>query len=72
LQRAVVDFGAEQAFAQVPKRLQEHYGVSLPVSAVRQITLLHAQSMAPTLVGLEQDLGTEPGEAPRGFAASNV
>ena len=46
LQRAVVDFGADKAFHHVPKKLQEHYGVTIPVSAARQITLHHAERMA--------------------------
>ncbi len=47
LQRAVVDFGADKAFGQVPKKLQEHYGITIPVSIARQITLRHGDRMAP-------------------------
>lgn len=46
LQRTVVDFGADKAFSQVPKKLKEHYGVTIPVSAARQITLRHGGRMA--------------------------
>ncbi len=46
LQRAVVDFGADKAFSQAPKKLKEHYGVTIPVSAARQITLHHGERMA--------------------------
>ena len=46
LQRAVVDFGADKAFSHVPKKLKEHYGVTIPVSAARQITLRHGERMA--------------------------
>ena len=35
LQRAMTDFGADHAFGQVPKKLQEHYGIDMPVSTVR-------------------------------------
>ncbi len=47
LQRAVVDFGADKAFGQAPKKLQEHYGITIPVSVARQITLRHGERMAP-------------------------
>ncbi len=59
LQRAVVDFGADKAFSQVPKKLQEHYGITLPVSAARQITLHHAERMAPS--DLEPEWPQQPG-----------
>lgn len=42
LQRAITDFGADHAFAEVPKKLQEHYGIGTPVSTARKITELHA------------------------------
>jgi hypothetical protein len=42
LERAVCDFGAEHSFAQAAQRLQEHYGVCLDASRVREITLRHA------------------------------
>lgn len=45
LQRRIVDFGAEVAFAQVPARLQEHYGIEVPSSAVRAITEGHAERL---------------------------
>jgi hypothetical protein len=38
LQRAITDFGADPGFGQVPKKLQEHYGITIPVSTVRKIT----------------------------------
>jgi hypothetical protein len=48
LQRRMTDFGADLAFGQVPAKLQEHYGIEVPVSAVRTITeeqahYIHAQ-----------------------------
>lgn len=43
LQRAVVDFGADPAFGQVPDKLKEHYGITLPASTVRHITERHGQ-----------------------------
>jgi len=45
LQRAITDFGADHAFGQVPKKLQEHYGIEIPVSTSRNITEYHAQQM---------------------------
>jgi len=34
----MTDFGADHGFGQVPKKLQEHYGITIPVSTVRKIT----------------------------------
>jgi len=45
LQRAVVDFGADHAFGRVPEKLQEHYGINLPVSTIRKLTEHHANRM---------------------------
>jgi hypothetical protein len=45
LQRIITDFGADHAFGQVPKKLQEHYGIDMPISTVRNTTLFHAQQM---------------------------
>lgn len=45
LQRAITDFGAEQAFAQVSWKLQEHYGISIPTSSARIITQHHAHEI---------------------------
>jgi hypothetical protein len=43
LQRALVDFGAENSFAKSVARLQEHYGISVPASSVRKETLAHGR-----------------------------
>jgi hypothetical protein len=45
LQRAVTDFGADQAFAQVMDKLVEHYGIVLGESTIRRITEGHAQKI---------------------------
>ena len=45
LQRAMTDFGADHAFGQVPKKLQEHYGIEMPVSTIRKTTEFHAEQM---------------------------
>ena len=44
-QRRITDFGADGAFAGVVEKLQEHYGLEVPVSAVRRITERHAQAL---------------------------
>jgi hypothetical protein len=45
LQRAICDFGADHSFHQVNHKLQEHYGITIPSSAPRQITEYHANHM---------------------------
>jgi hypothetical protein len=45
LQRVMTDFGADHAFGQVPKKLQEHYGIGMPVSTVAKVTGHHGQKM---------------------------
>lgn len=45
LQRTITDFGADHAFGQVPTKLQEHYGLQMPVSTIRKITESHSQQM---------------------------
>lgn len=45
LQRAMTDFGADHGFGQVPKKLQEHYGITMAVSTVRKITEGHGAQM---------------------------
>lgn len=46
LQRALTDFGADDAFAAAAVKVQEHYGVSVPVERVRTVTLRHARVLA--------------------------
>lgn len=45
LHRAMTDFGADHAFGQVPKKLQEHYGITIGASTVRKITEGHGSRM---------------------------
>src|SRR6266699_4135415 len=45
LQRALTDCGAEKAFARAAVRVKEHYGMEVPVSAVREITEEHGAQM---------------------------
>jgi hypothetical protein len=46
VQRALTDFGADDAFAQAAAKFSEHYGVDVSVHRVRTITLGHAAQMA--------------------------
>jgi hypothetical protein len=45
LQRAMTDFGADEAFAGAATKLKEHYGIEVPVSAVRGFTEAHGEAM---------------------------
>jgi hypothetical protein len=45
LQAALTDFGAELAFAQASARLQQHYGIDVPPTAVRRISLHHGRQL---------------------------
>ncbi len=45
LQAAMTDFGAEVSFAQASARLQQHYGIAVPPSAVRLRTLHHGATL---------------------------
>src|SRR5882672_8748077 len=44
LQRAMVDFGSDESFLDATKKVREHYGVEVPLSAARQQTLTHAKA----------------------------
>jgi len=37
----MVDFGADDPFVQASKKLKEHYGIDVPVSAIRDATEKH-------------------------------
>ena len=39
----MTDFGADEAFAGAATKLKEHYGIEVPVSAVRGFTEAHAR-----------------------------
>lgn len=45
LQRVITDFGADHAFGHVPKKLQEHYGITIGASTVRKLTEGHGTHM---------------------------
>lgn len=42
LQRALTDFGAEESFERAAARVQEHYRLEVPASAIRKVTYHHA------------------------------
>jgi hypothetical protein len=42
----MTDFGADESFEKAVGKLKEHYGVDVPVSAVREVTLQHGAQMA--------------------------
>jgi hypothetical protein len=50
LQRALVDFGAEESFARAAARVQEHYGLDVSAEAVRQHTLTHGAQLGALTV----------------------
>ena len=37
LQRVLVDFGAEHSFAKAAEAIREHYGLEVPLEAIRQV-----------------------------------
>jgi hypothetical protein len=41
----MTDFGAEEAFAGAAAKLKEHYGIEVPVTAVRMVTEEHGAAM---------------------------
>lgn len=43
LQRVLSDVGADESFHQAPAKLQEHYGISIPVERIRQVTEQHGR-----------------------------
>lgn len=45
LQAALTDFGAELSFAQAGARLQQHYGIDVPPTAVRRVSLHHGRQL---------------------------
>lgn len=41
LERRITDFGADDSFEKASKKLQEHYGIIIPISTVRTVTFKH-------------------------------
>ena len=62
MQRAVTDFGADLAFAQVMDKLVEHYGIVLGESTIRRITEGHAKNIFEA-AKIHQGWPTQPGSS---------
>jgi hypothetical protein len=43
LQRVITDLGADVPFGQIPQKLLEHHGLTVPISSAQAITQSHAQ-----------------------------
>lgn len=61
LQRAMTDFGAEKGFAKAAARLKEHYGIVVPVSAMREISEEHGAQMLVAQEEAKSDWPDGPG-----------
>lgn len=60
LERVLADFGADLAFAQVPVKVREHYGIEVSVSAVREVSERHGAA-------LQRDVAVVPRLPARGL-----
>jgi len=54
LQRCITDFGTEVPFGKIPKKLKEHYGISVPITVACRITEKHGQRAAALQERLEE------------------
>ena len=61
LQRVMTDFGADHAFGQVPAKLEEHYGIAMPVSTIQRTTEQHAAGIYAQEVARVIEPGTAAG-----------
>ena len=41
----MTDFGADDSFNKAAKRMKEHYGIEVPISATRKVSLEHGEAM---------------------------
>jgi uncharacterized protein UPF0236 len=41
----MIDFGADESFGDAAEKMKEHYGIEVPISAVRNVTLDHGGQM---------------------------
>jgi hypothetical protein len=48
LQRRITDFGVEKSFAKAARQMEEHYGLEIPVGAIRTITEQHGERLLDT------------------------
>ena len=58
LERALVDFGAEESFARAAARVREHYGLDVAAEMVRQQTLTHGAQLSALTVAPPQHAAT--------------
>lgn len=49
LQRVMTDFGSDESFTKACDKVKEHYGVNIPVSGERNVTLRHAKMIKQKL-----------------------
>jgi len=49
LQRVMTDFGSDESFSKASDKIKEHYGVAIPVSGERAVTLSHAKNIKQQL-----------------------
>ena len=49
LERVITDFGADVSFGQAVEKIKEHYGITVSMSAVQNITKKHAKSCCELL-----------------------
>jgi hypothetical protein len=62
LQRALVDFGADVSFAAASQKLQEHYGLEVPASSIRAVTLHHAKDLGSLPIQSQEGLPKQAAE----------
>jgi len=60
LQRRMTDFGADDSFAKAVTKMKEHYGIIVPVSAMRTITEKHAEAIKS--IPLKTNISSENGK----------
>ena len=41
----MTDFGADESFGEASKKIKEHYGIEVPISATRTVTQAHGEAM---------------------------
>ena len=52
LQRAIVDFAADQPFAPARAKLEEQYGFAMGESTIQRITFAHARARHESIAGI--------------------
>jgi hypothetical protein len=45
LQRTIADFGSDVSFQRIPKKIEEHYGIKIPISSAQEITEKYAETI---------------------------